>query len=105
MAKDKPLTAKSSIGSWLKHPVGGPLIRELLSQGGVDERVLAPLKLLPLQQLVTMSQGQMPQSLVDDLVLGANGGVAVDPAEADDEEPEGWVERITPAGSRARRSS
>ena len=23
---DKPLTAKSSIGDWLKHPVGGPLL-------------------------------------------------------------------------------
>ncbi|MFD1715678.1 SDR family NAD(P)-dependent oxidoreductase [Amnibacterium flavum] len=79
MAKDKPLTAKSSIGTWLKHPAGGPLIRDLLTQAGVDERVLTPLKILPLQQLVTMSQGQMPQSMVDDLVLKANGGVAVDP--------------------------
>src|SRR5689334_6406536 len=59
MAKDKPLTAKSSIGAWLKHPAGGPLIRDLLTQAGVDERVLTPLKILPLQQLVTMSQGQM----------------------------------------------
>jgi len=33
MAKDKALTAKSSIGAWLKHPVGGPILRDLLAQG------------------------------------------------------------------------
>jgi len=32
MAKDKALTAKSSIGAWLKHPVGGPILRDLLAQ-------------------------------------------------------------------------
>ena len=71
----EPLTAKSSIGSWLEHPEGGPLIRQLLAQGGFDESTLAPVRELPLQQLVAMSQGQLPQSVVDDLVLRANGGV------------------------------
>ncbi|QEO08863.1 SDR family NAD(P)-dependent oxidoreductase [Protaetiibacter larvae] len=94
MAKDKPLSAKSTIGTWLKHPVGGPLIRQLLDQAGVDEKVLTPVKLLPLQNLVAMSGGQMPQALVDELVLKANGGVAVEASETDEEEGV-WNERIT----------
>jgi hypothetical protein len=70
-----PSTAKSSIGTWLQHPAGGPLIRELLAQRGFDESTLAPVRELPLQQLVTLSQGQLSQAVVDDLVLRANGGV------------------------------
>jgi NAD(P)-dependent dehydrogenase (short-subunit alcohol dehydrogenase family) len=115
MAKDKALTAKSSVGAWLKHPIGGPLIRQLLAEGGVDEKVLTPVKLLPLQNLVSMSQGKMPQSLVDDLVEKANSGdlsvleglatnapvaeepAAEQPAEGDDDfEPEPWEEAVTP---------
>jgi NAD(P)-dependent dehydrogenase (short-subunit alcohol dehydrogenase family) len=53
--------------------------------------MLAPVAGLPLQQMVAMSQGQMPQSVVDNLVLQANGGVM--PAmEADTGV---WQERIT----------
>ena len=86
----KPLTANSTIEQWLAHPDGGPLIREILGQagGGFDESVLAPVLGLPLQQLVPLSQGQVPQELIDDLVRRANGGVV--PA---DDEPTGWVER------------
>lgn len=118
MAKDKALTGKSSVGAWLKHPIGGPLMRQLLAQSGVDEKVLTPVKLLPLQNLVSMSQGKMPQSLVDELVEKANSGdpsvvagldaARVAPAEtpaaaspqdaedADDFEPEPWEEAVTP---------
>lgn len=94
MARDKLLTARSSVGTWLKHPLGGPLIRELLAAAGVDERVLAPVRLLPLQQLVTMSKGEMPQSMIDDLVLKANGGVPSDDIEADDSDSS-WQESVT----------
>jgi beta-glucosidase len=66
--KGKPLTARSSVRAWLKHPVGGKLLRDLLAQGGVDERLLTAVKLLPLQQLVSLSGGQLPQSIVDDMV-------------------------------------
>ncbi len=88
----KPLTAKSTIGAWLQHPEGGPLLRQLLAQAGFGEEVLAPLRLLPLQQLVTLSQGNLPQSVIDDLVVQANGGTVPD-VEADDDA--GWQERIT----------
>ena len=101
MAKDKPLTAKSSVGTWLKHPVGGPLIRELLAGAGVDERLLAPVKLLPLQQLVTMTKGEMPQSMVDDLVRQANGDV-VTGADDEDDADEFWQEVVTPGRFRGR---
>lgn len=94
MATDpKPLTANSSIGKWLQHPEGGPLIRELLAQGGFDESRLTPVRDLPLQQLVALSRGQLPQAVVNDLVARANGGVA--PAE-DAEESAAWQERVTP---------
>lgn len=80
MPENTPLTASSIIGTWLADEQGGALIREMLGQGGLDESSLAPVAGLPLQQLVALSQGQLPQALVDDLVLRANGGVA--PAEA-----------------------
>ncbi len=85
------LTANSSIGDWLEHPEGGQLIRQVLGQGGgFDEQMLAPVRNLPLQQLVPLSQGQLPQSVVDDLVLRVNGGVAPE------EEQTGWQERVVP---------
>ena len=100
MAKaDKPLTAKSSIGDWLNHPVGGPLMREMLAAGGQDESALKPVRLFSLQRMVALSQGKMPQSVVDDLVLRANGGtapVADEDDEQDDADAAAWVERITP---------
>lgn len=69
-----PLTARSTIGDWLDHPEGGPLLRNLLEQSGQDASALGPVRGLPLQQLVAMSQGQLAQSVVDDLVRAANGG-------------------------------
>lgn len=68
------LTAHSTIGEWLDDPTGGPLIRGLFEQTGADPSLLTPVLGLPLQQLVAMSQGAMPQSVVDDLVRAANGG-------------------------------
>ncbi|MFF4507094.1 SDR family NAD(P)-dependent oxidoreductase [Streptomyces sp. NPDC001401] len=53
--------------------------------------MLAPVRTLPLQQLVAVSQGHLPQSVVDELVLQANDGVM--PAEESDPGP--WTERIT----------
>ena len=91
MSDPGPLTASSSIRQWLEHPVGGALVRGLLSQAGAGEEMLDPIKGLPLQQLVALSQGQMPQSVIDELVLQVNGGIM--PAQTDLDT--GWSERVT----------
>ena len=95
--KDKPLTGKTSIGDWLAHPVGGPLIREMLAAGGQDENALKPVRLFALQRMVALSQGKMPQSVVNDLVAKANGGEI--PVEEDEDETPAaqaeWTERVS----------
>jgi len=90
-ARMSKLTANSSIGDWLDHPQGGELIRNLLAQSGTDANSLDPVRSLPLQQLVEMSQGRMPQSVVDDLVRAVNDGEI-----PEDDAPTGWQERIAP---------
>lgn len=91
MSETKALTAASTIGEWLDNPVGGELVRGFLAQSGATEESLAPIKGLPLQQLVPLSQGQLPQSVIDDLVLRANGGVM-----PEEETSTAWQEKITP---------
>ncbi|MFE4834569.1 hypothetical protein ACFRAU_07790 [Arthrobacter sp. NPDC056691] len=91
-SNDRPLTAQSPIREWLNHPEGGQLIRQVPGHGGAfDETALEPVLGLPLQQLVALSQGQLPQELVDDLVLRANGGIKPEEADVDGQ----WRERIT----------
>ncbi|HWV48648.1 MAG TPA: SDR family NAD(P)-dependent oxidoreductase [Microbacterium sp.] len=85
------LTAHSTIGEWLNDPTGGPIIRGLFEKTGADPEVLTPVLGLPLQQLVAMSQGAMPQSIVDDLVRAANDGEIPEP-----DESTGWTEKPTP---------
>ena len=84
------LTAHSTIGEWLNDEVGGPLIRGLFEKTGADPELLTPVLDLPLQQLVAMSQGALPQSVVDDLVRAANGGEI-----PEDTGTEGWTEKPT----------
>ncbi|MFT4307025.1 MAG: SDR family NAD(P)-dependent oxidoreductase [Microbacterium sp.] len=91
MSENTVLTASSSIGDWLEHPVGGELVRGLLASSGASEETLGPVKALPLQQLVTLSQGQLPQSVVDDLVRSANGGIIPEETASG-----AWTEKITP---------
>lgn len=87
-----PLTANSTIGDWLDSPVGGPLVHRLLDQAGVPADRLDPVRGLPLQQLVSLSQGKLPQSVIEQLVLQANDNVT-----PEEEAPAGgWQERITP---------
>lgn len=88
-----PITGRASIGDWLDHPVGGSLLRELLEQAGQNENALAPIRNLPLVQLVSLSQGQLSQEIIDDLVARANGGTM---PEASDEQSAGWTETIVP---------
>ena len=86
------LTASSTIRAWLSDPEGGPRIRQVLGgDGGFDEQRMAPVLDLPLQQLVAMSQGQLPQSVVDDLVRDVNGGEV-----PEDEPSTGWREQVSP---------
>ena len=95
-SSDKPLTATSSISVWLAHPVGGVLLREMLAAGDMDESALSPVRLFSLQRLVSMSQGQLSQDVVDTMVLRANGGVAPEVEDGAPGEPSGvWVEKIS----------
>lgn len=87
---EAPLTAQSPIGEWLDHPEGGALVRGLLAASGASEESLAPIRGLPLQQLVALSQGQLPQSVVDGLVLQVNGGVMPEASEST-----AWQEVVT----------
>ncbi|MGO2139627.1 MAG: SDR family NAD(P)-dependent oxidoreductase [Leucobacter sp.] len=84
------LTAHSSIGDWLDHPEGGAAIRAMLAQSGGSADSLTPVRALPLQQLVALSQGQMPQSVVDGLVRSVNGGEI-----PEDTEGGAWREKVT----------
>lgn len=94
--KDKPLTAKSSVGDWLKDPEGARLLGELLAQGGQTEAALKPVRLFSLQRLVALSQGMMTQEMVDDLVRKVNGGTApvADDDEDDADAPQEWVQQV-----------
>ncbi|GAA1058852.1 SDR family NAD(P)-dependent oxidoreductase [Agromyces bracchium] len=110
MSPSKPLTGDSSIKTWLEDPVGGPIIRDLLSQAGQDPDVLRPVHRLALKRLIKLSKGSFSQEMVDQLVAraaagdvptGAPAASAPDAAEAAEAAPEAeaverpeWVERI-----------
>lgn len=68
VADEMILSAESTVAEWLNDPIGGYLVRDLLRHVGRDETLLAPVHAIPIQHLVTLSQGQLPQSVVDDLV-------------------------------------
>lgn len=83
---DKPLGPDSSIGTWLDHPSGGPILRELLAQAGQNESVLRPMRPFAIKRLVALSQGQMTIEMIEALAVRANSGEA--PAVADEPEAE-----------------
>jgi len=99
-----PLTGDSSVGAWLDHPVGGPILRDLLAQGGQNADVLRPVRKLALKRLVKLSKGRFPADLIDELVrrvaagdvpasASSSAAVAAPDAAPTIESPE-WVERI-----------
>lgn len=111
------LSGDSSIGTWLDHPTGGPILRGLLEQAGQNEKVLKPLRRMALKRLVKMSGGQFTQDMIDDLAAQANAGAGPGgeaapasspsvPTCSDEtsteiptmatESDEEWTERITP---------
>ncbi|AXK47072.1 SDR family NAD(P)-dependent oxidoreductase [Brachybacterium saurashtrense] len=85
------LSAHSSISEWLDDPEGSDLLKGLLAQAGTSADSLAPVRALPLQQLVSLSQGKLPQSTIDDLVAQVNDG-----AQPDETTSGAWQEAITP---------
>ncbi|MET4583631.1 NAD(P)-dependent dehydrogenase (short-subunit alcohol dehydrogenase family) [Conyzicola nivalis] len=101
------LSGDSSVGTWIDHPVGGPIIRDLLAQAGQSTDALRPVRRLAIKRLVKLSKGQFSQETIDTLVARAEAGdvpetaggnipaetVPESPADAAAERPE-WVERI-----------
>ena len=112
MTTPKTLTGDDSIKTWLEHPVGGPIIRDLLAQAGQNADVMKPVQRLAIKRLVKLSKGQFSQQMVDDLVaraaagdvpagaadVPAAAGNAASEADASDATPEverpEWVERL-----------
>ncbi len=91
------LTAHSTVGEWLDHPVGGPLFTEVLAQGGGTPESLTPARGLPLVQLVAMSGGQFPAETVDALLDAYRKAAPDEAAEAEASVvAAGWVEDVTP---------
>ncbi|WBU37076.1 SDR family NAD(P)-dependent oxidoreductase [Homoserinibacter sp. YIM 151385] len=99
---EKPITAKSSIGQWLKHPEGGRILREMLAQAGQTEKALAPAKLFSLERVAGMSNGMLTAEMVADMVARANGGAVPAAGEGDEDDAAAaaiaapFEERITP---------
>lgn len=101
------LTGDTSIANWLADPVGGPILRDMLAQGGQSADVFRPVKRLAIKRLVGMSKGAFSQETLDELVRRAAAGElpagveaesvvdADDAAAAEDSVPlREWKERI-----------
>ena len=93
MSTPAPLTGDSSIKTWLEHPVGGPILREMLAQSGQDADVLKPVHRLALKRLIKLSKGQFSQDAVDALVARAAAGDV--PAGAADAAPAAGAASVT----------
>lgn len=101
-----PLTADSSIATWLEDPTGNAILTDMLAQGGQSPEVFKPIKRLAIKRLVKMSRGAFTQEMLDDLVRrAAAGDVPSGASAAPPAEPEGaasasavalreWTERI-----------
>lgn len=83
-----PLTANSTLRTWFTHEEGGPRLRQALTDAGIEPDSVAPLAGQPLQQLIAVSGGRLPQSVVDDIVRHVNSGdIPIDTQTG------GWTER------------
>ena len=74
MSTSDTLTADDSIKTWLAHPAGGQILRDLLAQSGQDADVLRPVQRLALKRLIKLSKGRFSQELVGELVARAAAG-------------------------------
>ncbi|WP_062291295.1 SDR family NAD(P)-dependent oxidoreductase [Demequina phytophila] len=104
-------TGDSKVADWLAHPVAGDVMREMLAQGGQNERSLAPVKRFSMNKLIKISGGRFPQEMLDGMIAETErrmaGGAAPAPAASPvDDAPAGspspapveapeWVEKIT----------
>jgi len=99
------LSGDSSISTWLAHPVGGPILRDLLAQSGQSADALRPVSKLAIKRLVKLSKGAFTQELIDSLVARVEAGDVPESAGSPVEvvanetpdvavESEPWVERI-----------
>jgi NAD(P)-dependent dehydrogenase (short-subunit alcohol dehydrogenase family) len=68
------LTADSSVESWLDDSIGGPILRDLLAQGGQTAEALRPVRKMAISRLVALSDGKFPPELIDELVRRAAAG-------------------------------
>jgi NAD(P)-dependent dehydrogenase (short-subunit alcohol dehydrogenase family) len=68
------LSGESTINTWLADPAGGPVLRDLLAQGGQSPDSLRPVGKMPLNRLVHVSQGAFTQEMVDALVQRVDSG-------------------------------
>jgi NAD(P)-dependent dehydrogenase (short-subunit alcohol dehydrogenase family) len=73
-----PLSGDSSIAKWLDHPVGGPIIRDMLAQAGQSADALRPVRALAIKRLVKLSKGAFSQDMIDDLVRRVEAGEVVE---------------------------
>ena len=91
------LSASSTVGEWLDHPVGGHILGAVLEQAGASAEALAPARNLPLEQLVTLSNGQFPAEMVDGLVAAYREQAPDDADEPGDAPaaPAPWAEQVT----------
>ncbi|KQZ11403.1 SDR family oxidoreductase [Agromyces fucosus] len=100
MNTPKTLTGDDSIKTWLEHPVGGPILRDLLAQAGQDADVMRPVQRLAIKRLIKLSKGQFSQEMVDQLVArAAAGDVPAGAADASAEAPEPTTESADAGGA------
>jgi len=68
------LTADSSIATWLEHPIGGPIMRDMLAQSGQNADVLKPVRRLAIKRLIKLSKGAFTAEMIDDLIRRVEAG-------------------------------
>jgi NAD(P)-dependent dehydrogenase (short-subunit alcohol dehydrogenase family) len=97
------LTGDSPVGNWLDDPIGGPIMTDMLAQGGQDAGALRPVRRLALKRLIKLSKGAFTAEMIDQLVARAAAGdvpAGATPSTAEAsgsvaaERPE-WAERVT----------
>jgi len=86
------LSAQSTIGAWLDHPVGSQIVAGIAGQAGIDDSALRLMRNIPLVRLLSAA-GAPPEELIESLESKVNGGTPPDP---DAVTGLGWQESITP---------